>query len=369
MINSSTFVESFRKYDFVFFGISSAIFFIGILNLYSITHLFEGMTDLYWRQIGWFALSFVIGLAFSFINTSDIYRYSWFFYFLLIGFLILVLIMGDVGMGARRWLVFGPIRFQPSEIAKITTVLALARWFSKYNPEGELGFKQLIIPAIITFVPMMLIVMEPDLGTGLLLLLVFFSICFYRKLKWRTLAILGMLGILSGFAMYDYGLKEYQKKRVLTFLNPEADLRGSGYNAVQSKIAIGSGRFWGKGFKKSSQASLRYLPENHTDFVFSIFNEEHGFVGSIFLIALYLILFYRFIWLATSVPRIFDSIVVIGLMSILFWHTFINMCMVMGLLPIVGLPLPFMSYGGTSLVTFGICCGLSTALSNARNLF
>jgi len=369
MINSSTIVEALKKYDFSFFGIASAIFFIGILNLYSATHLSEGMSSLYLRQLGWYGLSILIGVIISFINPKNFFRFSWFFYLTFVVLLALVLVMGDVGMGARRWLVLGPIRFQPSELTKIAVVLAMSRWFAKSDPERELGLKGLIIPALIAFLPTILIVVEPDLGTGLLVLLVFFSICFYRKLKWKTLGILAILGVISGVVMYNFGLKEYQKKRVITFLNPEADLRGSGYNAIQSKIAIGSGQFFGKGFKESTQASLSYLPENHTDFVFSIFNEEHGFFGSMFLIALYIILFYRFIWLASSVPRMFDSIVAIGLMSIIFWHTFVNMGMVMGLLPIVGLPLPFMSYGGTSLLTFGVCCGIATSISNSRNLF
>ena len=169
--------------------------------------------------------------------------------------------------------------------------------------------------------------------------------------------------------MYQYGLKDYQKRRITAFLNPDEDARGSGYNAIQSKISIGSGKFWGKGWMKSSQASLNYLPENHTDFIFSIYNEEMGFVGSLFLISLYSILLYRLLWLASKVPRIFDSIVVVGIMSLFFWHIFINMGMVMGLIPIVGLPLPFMSYGGSGLMTFGICNGLATSISNSRNLF
>jgi len=169
--------------------------------------------------------------------------------------------------------------------------------------------------------------------------------------------------------MYQYGLKEYQRKRIIAFINPDADAKGSGYNAIQSKIAIGSGEFLGKGYKKSTQASLQYLPENHTDFIFSIFNEEHGFFGSLVLISLYIVLFYRFIWLAQAVTKIFDSILAIGLMSIFFWHTFINMGMVMGLMPIVGVPLPLLSYGGTSLLTFMICCGVATSISNSRNFF
>jgi rod shape determining protein RodA len=252
---------------------------------------------------------------------------------------------------------------------KISLALALARYYSKVNPEREMYLKDLLIPFIITIVPTILIVMQPDLGTGLLLILIFLVMSFYKRLRWKTIGILALIGIVSGGLMYNFGLKEYQKKRILTFIDPDADAKGSGYNAIQSQIAIGSGRFLGKGFKNSSQASLNYLPENHTDFVFSIFNEEHGFFGSLVLISLYIILFLRFVWLSGSVLRFYDSVLAIGLMSIFFWHTFINMCMVMGLMPIVGLPLPFMSYGGSSLLTFGICIGLASSLSNARNLF
>ena len=211
--------------------------------------------------------------------------------------------------------------------------------------------------------------MQPDLGTGLLLILIFLVISFYKRLRWKSIGILAVIGIVAGLLMYNFGLKDYQKRRILTFMNPQADAKGSGYNAIQSQIAIGSGRFWGKGWKNSSQASLNYLPENHTDFVFSIFNEEHGLFGSIVLISLYLVLFLRFVWLSTSVLRFYDSVLAIGIMSIFFWHTFVNMCMVMGLMPIVGLPLPFMSYGGSSVITFAICIGMATSLSNSRNLF
>ena len=272
MISTSAFIEALKKYDFSFFGISSAIFFIGVINLYSATHASEDMSELYIRQLGWFGIAMMMGVAVSFISPKNFFRFSWFVYILFIIQLALVLVMGDMGMGARRWITLGPLRYQPSELAKIAVVLGLARWFAKTDSDRELGFAQLIIPAIIAFIPTILIAMEPDLGTGLLVLLVFFSVCVVRQLKWKTIAILAVLGVLSGMVMYNFGLKEYQKKRVVTFLNPEADLRGSGYNAVQSKIAIGSGRFLGKGFKKSSQASLSYLPENHTDFVLSIFN-------------------------------------------------------------------------------------------------
>lgn len=367
-MNSPGLLSFFKKYDFTFFGIATAIFILGVVNLYSATHS-TVQADLYKTQLMWFSLAMFVGVGVSFISPKNFFRFSWTIYALNVLLLVLVLFLGTKGMGAQRWITFGPIRVQPSEFMKISSVLLLARWFARRNPDKELGIKELIAPFILAFIPTILIVVEPDLGTGLMILLIFFTMSFYRKLKWKSIVIIGLIGLVSGFGMYKFGLKEYQKKRVLTFLNPGADAKGSGYNAIQSKIAIGSGQFLGKGFMKSSQASLKYLPENHTDFVFSIFNEEHGFFGSLILISLYLILFYRFIWLSTVVPRLYESIVAIGLMSIFFWHTFINMGMVTGLMPIVGLPLPLMSYGGSSLLTFGICCGVATSISNSRNLF
>lgn len=348
-----------------------AISILGVLNLYSATHAHTvaSMANLYKMQLGLFAGCFVAAFCVSFIGSKNFFRLSYLIYAINIILLILVLVLGDEQMGGRRWLILGPLRLQPSEPMKISLVLALARWFSRVDPHKELDLKDLIIPFLMSLIPTILIVLEPDLGTGLLNILIFAVIAFYRKLKIKTILILGIIGILSGSVMYQFGLKDYQKKRILTFLDPTADAKGSGYNAIQSEIAIGSGQLLGKGFKKSSQASLNYLPENHTDFVFSIFNEEHGFLGSFFLISLYIILMVKFTMLSQSVLKFYDSVVCIGLMSIIFWHTFINMCMVMGLMPIVGLPLPLMSYGGSSLLLFLCCGGIATSLSNSRNIF
>lgn len=366
---SPTLTNFLKKYDYSFFGGMLAIFIIGVLNLYSATHSDPHMSNLYKSQMMWFVLANLVAFGISIINPKNLFRLSYWAYTFNILLLILVLIMGQKGMGAQRWLVIGPIRLQPSELMKISLALALSRYYTRTSPELEMGLKQLIIPGIITLIPTILVVMQPDLGTGLLNILIFLVITFFKRLKWRSIGILAVIGIIGGTLMYNYGLKDYQRRRIHTFIDPSADARGSGYNANQSIIAIGSGRFFGKGFKKSSQASLNFLPENHTDFVFSIFNEEHGFFGSIVLISLYIILLLRFIWLSNSVLRFYDSVLAIGIMSIFFWHIFINMCMVMGLMPIVGLPLPFLSYGGSSIITFGICIGLATSLSNARNLF
>jgi rod shape determining protein RodA len=364
-------VNYFKKYDFSFIGTAFAIFLLGILNLYSATHEKEYYQSwhLYNLQLIKFFIAMVIMFAVSMVHPKNYFRYSYFFYFFNLGLLFLVLAIGHVGMGAQRWLSIGPLKFQPSEMMKISVVLFLARWFTRHDPDRDLGFREIWKPAIFAFLPAILIIKQPDLGTGLLILLITGIMFFYKRLKVKTIIILFFISVVSGVGMYQFGLREYQKKRILTFIKPNEDAKGSGYNAIQSEIAIGSGQLFGKGFKKSSQASLKYLPENHTDFVFSVFNEEHGFFGAMILIALYFILFFRMIKLAMSVLKFYDSMLVIGLMSIFFWHTTINMGMVMGLAPIVGLPLPFMSYGGSSLFTFGICIGMITSISNSKNIF
>lgn len=368
---NQTLMQFFKRYDFSFLGSMAAIFLVGVLNLYSATHTqsHDGLANLYKSQTMWFVLSICVAIGVSFINPKTFERFSYFGYLTTLFLIFLVLLMGQVGMGAQRWLVLGPIRMQPSEFMKLGLVLALARYFSKFYPERELGFRELIVPGLITLIPAVMVIVQPDLGTGMLLLFIFSTIIFYKRLKWKTIASLGIVALVSGVLMYNFGLKEYQRKRIHTFIDPYEDAKGSGYNAIQSEIAIGSGRLFGKGFKNSSQASLNYLPENHTDFVFAIFNEEHGFFGSVFLIILYLVFFMRLIWLATSVQRFYDSVLVIGIMGIFFWHAFINMAMVSGLLPIVGIPLPLMSYGGSSMLTFGVGVGIATSISNSRNLF
>jgi rod shape determining protein RodA len=365
------FREELKRYDYSFFGICSAIFVIGILNLYSATHS-QGVgpeEGLYKTQIVWFFLSWIIGIVVSFIQPKNFFRLAYPGYLISVVLLAMVLVVGHSALGGQRWIGFGPLKFQPSEITKIAMVLVLARWYSKASPEQEIGFRELIIPFIMTFIPAIMIIIQPDLGTGMLVMIIFFIITFYRKLKWKTIAIIAVIGMVGATVVYNFGLREYQKKRITTFIDPEFDAKGSGYNAIQSKIAIGSGQFFGKGFRRSSQGALNYLPENHTDFIFAIFNEEHGFVGSVFLIGLYLALFYRLLWLASNVNKIFDSVVVVGVLAIFFAHTMINTSMVSGLMPIVGVPLPLMSYGGSNLLTFGICCGIVTSISNARNLF
>lgn len=365
-------VAYLKRYDFSFIGSFFAIFLVGVLNLYSATHsqTHEGLNMLYRSQVIWWLMATATAILVSIIfNPKTFERVSYIAYGITFFLLVLVEIMGDVGMGAQRWLNIGPLRMQPSEFMKLGLAMALARFFARVHPERELVLKDLIAPGLIAFVPAIMVIIQPDLGTGMLLLLIFSLVIFYKRLKWKTIISLILAAVVGGVLMYNFGLREYQRKRIHTFIDPYADAKGSGYNAIQSEIAIGSGRLFGKGFKNSSQASLQYLPENHTDFVFAIFNEEHGFFGSMFLVLLYLILFLRLIWLASSVQRFYDSVLVIGITGIFFWHTFINMSMVSGMMPIVGIPLPMMSYGGSAMMTYGVCIGMVTAISNSRNFF
>lgn len=363
--------EFFKRYDFSFFLAMGLIFTIGIFNLYSATNTQIESTEsnLYKTQLIWFGLALIIGFIVSLINVKTIFRFSYLFYFINVVLLVLVLFLGKEGMGAVRWIAFGPIRFQPSEFCKLAIVFALSRWYATSYPHLTLGLTNIIFPLIIASVPAVLIMLQPDLGTGGMLILIFLVMTFYRKLQWSSIIKVVFIGIIGATLMYNFALRDYQKKRVQNFIDPYQDAKGSGYNAIQSQIAIGSGLFLGKGFMKSSQASLNFLPENHTDFIFSVYNEEHGFLGSLILISLFLFLLLRLIWLARSVDRIFDSILVIGIMAIFFWHTLINMSMVAGLFPIVGIPLPFMSYGGSNLLTFGISIGIVTSISNERRIF
>ncbi len=356
------------KFDFSLIFCMIGLFLIGIFNLYSIT---EGQSRSYLvsYQIIWFGLSLTIALMFSFISSSNLLRYSYVIFFLNVFLLLLVLVLGKVGMGAQRWIGIGPIRIQPSEFMKLSLIFALARWFSEKSPDRSISLKETLIPLGFVFPPMFLIYKQPDLGTSLILLIIYSFIIFYRGLHWKSIFKIAGLAIAGSILMYSFLLKGYQKRRILTFFNPYEDAKDAGYNAIQSEIAIGSGLFWGKGFKKSSQASLNFLPEKHTDFVFSIFSEEHGFFGAVILIILFALLFYRLISIAKDTKRIYDSIFVIGVIAIFFAHIFVNIGMVSGILPIVGLPLPFMSYGGSSLMLFGMCIGLVNSISSSRSIF
>ena len=284
-------------------------------------------------------------------------------YAVCIGLLASTYLFGQIGGGSRRWLALGFIRVQPSELMKISLIISLASVYADKVSEEGLGFRELIKPAIICLIPFALIVNQPDLGTGLLLLLIAGAITLFVKVEKKVIYSLGGLGLAIVPLVWFFGLKEYQKGRILTFLNPDRDPLGAGYHIIQSKIAIGSGMLTGKGFLQGTQNALSFLPEQHTDFILSVLAEEWGLLGCGFLILLYFILLFWGLNIAYACRNMFGSILAFGVTTMIFWQIFINIGMVMGLMPVVGVPLPLISYGGSSVITnmvgFGILLNIS----------
>ncbi|HET8723796.1 MAG TPA: rod shape-determining protein RodA [Anaeromyxobacteraceae bacterium] len=324
---------------------------IGVWNLASAS---RSSHDQVWvTQATWMGIGLVAALAVVLVDPRLFRRGAWVLYGLVLLFLVLVLLRGRVIMGARRWLTFGPVNFQPSEVAKIAVILVLARWFSSERESdprrGPRGLAGIALPSLLVVVPAVLVQRQPDLGTALIILAVGATMILFAGVRWKTLVVLGLAGALAGAAAWPH-LKPYQRKRVETFLNPEGDVLGAGYHATQSMIAVGSGQVFGKGWGQGTQTLLSFLPEQHTDFIFSVWAEEHGFAGTLLLLALYFALVGSGITIALEARDRFGQFVAVGATALIFWHAFVNMGMVTGVLPVVGVTLPLMSYGGTSVV-------------------
>ena len=295
----------------------------------------------------------------------------------ILGVLLLVgvALFGDVSKGARRWLNIGVARIQPSELMKIAMPLMLA-WYFQCR-EGMLRVRDFFIAASLLLVPVGLIAKQPDLGTAVLVAAAGFYVLFFAGLAWRLIlpfAVVGIVGIVTIVAMGDTicqpgvewpGMREYQKHRVCTLLDPTSDPLGKGFHIIQSTIAIGSGGILGKGWGSGTQTHLDFLPERHTDFIFAVLTEEFGLVGALFLVVMYILLIFRGLFIAAGAPTLFSRLLAGALTLIFFTYAFVNMGMVSGILPVVGVPLPFVSYGGTALVT--LCLGVGMLMSIQRH--
>ncbi|MDI7260670.1 MAG: rod shape-determining protein RodA [Thermodesulfobacteriota bacterium] len=359
----------FIHFDYTLLGIVLLIASIGILNLYSATSNGETVgAPLYLKQILWLAIGLGVMSIIAFVEYRYYTDIAYIAYTIAVVLLILVLGYGIITSGAQRWVKVGPFSFQPSEFVKISLIMALAKFFQR--PPGREGYslRQLAFPFLFLFVPMVLILKQPDLGTAIILLLVFLSVLVFVKIRWSSLITLTVIGT-SILPLAWRFLKDYQKKRIITFFNPDLDPLGAGYHLIQSKIAVGSGGIIGKGFMKGSQCKLGFLPEQHTDFIFSAFGEEWGLAGSLVVVGLYLILILWGLRIAVESKDRFGAILSFGIVAMFFWHVFINITMVMGLMPVVGIPLPLLSYGGSFLLSVLIGIGLLLNVSMRRYLF
>lgn len=343
---------------------------ISILNLYSATYPIRDMggAEIFRKQIYWFLIGFAILLLATTFNYYVLERLAYPIYFFSISLLALVLFVGRVTSGSQRWLSLGPVSFQPSELAKIAIVLVLAKFFSDRGDYKEYRLRDLWLPFMLTAIPCVLILKEPDLGTSLFLALIAISMILVAKVNWKSLLILVGASAAAAPVVW-FGLKEYQQRRVLSFLRPETDPLGAGYHINQSKIAIGSGQFWGKGFLEGTQTRLHFLPEQHTDFAFSVLAEEWGLMGSAVLLLIYLFMILWGLTIAKNSKERFGSMMAVGIVAIIFWQVAINVGMVTGLLPVVGIPLLLFSYGGSSLITTMMAMGLLMNISMRRFMF
>lgn len=328
--------------------IVTLISLIGFCVLYSAA---EGNFDPWaLKQIVRFAGLFPLILLIAVIDIKFWYRLSYPLYVLALIAVILTEFMGVTAMGATRWLKIGFINIQPSEIMKTCMVFALAKYFHTNSLTNIRSTTHLIIPILMTLVPVAFILKQPDMGTALILLFVGGTMFFMAGVQIWKFLLVGVAG-LSAFPIIWKHMHDYQRDRLLSFLAPEHDPLGNGYNLLQSKIAIGSGGFSGKGFLKGTQSQLSFLPEKQTDFIFTMFTEEFGFIGGVTVIVLYAVIIGLGLFIATSSRSHFGRMLAIGIISVFFFHVFINIAMVMGLMPIVGVPLPLLSYGGTAMTT------------------
>ncbi len=356
--NSYSFFEKLKAVDY-FLIIIVAI--IGSISIFSIYSTESGNFSFYTKNhLTRFLVFFSMFLVLSFVRVSVWYRQAYIFYVLGILLLLLVIFFGISASGSKRWINFFIMNLQPSELMKIAIIVCFARYYHRIQSSDIQSYKYLLQPLILLLIPCYLVITQPDLGTAILIAGSGLAIIWLAGLNLKYFIYSGLI-LLVSLPFVISILKPYQKSRILTFFNPDRDPLGAGYQIIQSKIAIGSGGLLGKGFLQGTQSYLEFLPEKHTDFIFTLFSEEFGFLGSMVLILLYALLIYRIIRIGSSSRSFFAKLYCFGFASALFLYIFVNIAMVVGLLPIVGAPLPIMSYGGSSMLS--IMLGLSIVMS------
>lgn len=358
--------KHFKYFDYILTLIVLTIATIGIFAIYSASFdLNSGkFSSFYLKQMIWLFAGILTYLLFTIINYRFLVKHSFLLYLMSLAILLLVLIKGHIGMGAQRWINIAGFRLQPSEFIKVVWILFLAKQFATNKIEYATFldiFKKLIYLIPIFF----LIFLEPDLGTALVYVYLWGIGVLYLGVKRYTVFVTLIIIIIALPVGWNH-LKDYQKKRVITFLNPEKDPFGAGYHVIQSKIAIGSGGLKGKGFLKGTQSHLKFLPERHTDFIFSLICEEFGFIGGATLLSLFLLLLMRIIYIAILTKEPSGKLIALLTAALIFFQTYVNAAMTMGIMPVVGIPMPFVSYGGSSLITLCSLCGIVNSIALRR---
>jgi rod shape determining protein RodA len=355
------------NFDWALFLTAAALAVIGVINLYSATSVSRAsLSEIYIQQVYWLVLGGILGAVVAVIDYRHYERLGYVLYGVGIVLLLLVFILGKDIRGSSRWISIGSFGFQPSEFMKLFMIIALAKYLHDDPKTEERSMKDLLIPAGLAAIPMLLILKQPDLGTALILMLIFVTVCLLTKIRWQTLVTIVVTGGIAAPLLWTYVLKDYQKQRILVFLNPEANILGSGWHAHHARIAIGAGGWTGQGFMRGTQNQFLFLPDQHSDFPFAVFAEDWGFLGCFVLVSLYGFLVLWSIRIAATSKDRFGAVLAVGVGSLIFWHAFFNLGMVTGLLPVVGVTLPLFSAGGSSVLTVMIGIGLLMNVSMRR---
>ena len=363
--NNLNFFSKLANFDYVLMACILLLGLISLATMYST----DGGKILFHTKSHFIKLIVftIMMLVFSFINIKYWFSIGYIFYVIIIGLLIWTYLFGIKSSGSQRWIDLYFINLQPSELMKICIILCLAKYFHRMKLENVNSLYAILSSLIIILLPMGLVIVQPDLGTSLLISISGLAVLWFAGINHKYF-IYTMIGFLISLPFIISFLKPYQKLRVLTFLNPDRDPLGAGYQIIQSKIAVGSGGIFGKGFLKGTQSYLEFLPEKHTDFIFTLFSEEFGFIGSVFLLLIYAVIIYRIVAIGAQSRSYFAKLFCYSFAASIFVYITINMSMVLGLLPIVGSPLPIMSYGGSSMLAtmFGFGIVMSAKVHNQQ---
>ncbi|MBR1805353.1 MAG: rod shape-determining protein RodA [Selenomonadaceae bacterium] len=341
-----------RRIDFALLGASAAIVIYGLVIISSATHINTPGEERFWfvQRQGVFALvNAAIAVLFMNFDYRGLQQHGKKLYIFNLIMLVAVMLFGHAALGAQRWIQIGPISLQPSEFSKLIMIICMAAVLEERM--GKLNTIQDLLPiAAYVGIPFILVLKQPDLGTSLVFMAIFFGMVIACGMPWRFFFGIVVAGIASFPLLWQF-MKDYQKMRIMVFIDPNVDPLGSGYHIIQSKIAIGSGMLFGKGLFEGTQSQLNFLPENHTDFIFAVVGEELGFVGAVVLLLLYLIVLWRGIMIARDAGDVFGRLLAVGITSMLAFHVLVNVGMTTGIMPVTGIPLPLMSYGISSLTT------------------